>query len=185
VNALPDTSRNVVGLGTDVMSLTDDQARARVDVLEPWGGTLLECVDALQPSRAARRRPAYEFWIFELEDAVFSAFRKQPGREDHYQVVLANPDSLDAVHWAYIGLMDAILEGWDVFVRSQVNRAQRRALAFGRRWRRPRSDRLRLGDLVDDTGPPGHAAAISPISSNAPPAYAAAPLHWVPVTLAA
>ena len=71
---------------------------------------------------------------------------------------------------------------------ASTNRAQRRAVAHKCEWRSPGSDKpwhLTTGDLVDDTGPPGHLASVSPISSNAPPACAAAPLHWAPVTLAA
>jgi len=171
-----------------VISLTDDQARIELAAHERRAAALVKCMDGLRLSRAVRRRPAYDAWIFELEEAVRSAFRNQPSGEDHYELVLANPDSLDAACWAFTGLMDAILEGWDVFVRSQFNRAQRRALAFGRRWRRPGSDEpghLTAGDLDDDTGPPGHLASVSPISSNAPPACPVAPLSVDGLAMAA
>lgn len=157
----------------DPRALTDDQGRFELAAHEGRAAALVKCMDDLRLSRAVRRRPAYDVWIFELEEAVRSAFRNQPSGEDHYELVLANPDSLDAACWAFAGLMTAILDGWDVFVRSQFNRAQRRAFAFRRRQQRPISDeagRLHLGDLVDDTGPPGHIASVSPTAAHAPPA---------------
>ena len=157
--------------------------QAEFDGNEMVAHEIVADLERLWPPRRVRRQPAYQgqrLHATEMVDAMWEARPLNPlsvgGPGDFVDELI--PDRINPALDAFLGLEWVVACAFDLAEAAarirRLNRAQRRAVAFGRIWRSTKPDHSRLTDLVDDTGPPGRLASVSPFAAHAPPVSIAA-----------